>query len=131
MRLLSRHGATTAPIENQKPKNGRRDRRWFWVTVVAVIAVVMGGYFWLTSARLLSEPIRIDYGPLDASFANAMGPMTGADFTDGNAITTLVNGDAFFPSMLEAIRGAKATITMENYIWSTGYISNQFIAALT
>ena len=33
--------------------------------------------------------------------------------------------------MLEAIRNAKKTITFENYIWSSGYISNQFINALS
>src|ERR1043166_5392121 len=68
---------------------------------------------------------------MDPSFANAMGSITGAEFTVGNSIRTLVNGDAFFPSMLQAIRGAQHTITFENYIWSTGYISNQFIDALS
>jgi cardiolipin synthase len=95
----------------------------------AVIVVAI--FFWLTSARLLTEPIRIDYGPTDPSFANAMGPITGADFTAGNEVITLVNGDAFFPSMLEAIRKAKKTISLETYIWESGYISNLFIDALT
>jgi cardiolipin synthase len=99
--------------------------------VIGGIVVLLAGYFWFTSARLLTEPIRVNYGPLDPSFANAMGPMTGADFTDGNDVTVLVNGDAFFPVMLQAIRGATKTITFENYIWSTGYISNLFIEALS
>lgn len=60
-----------------------------------------------------------------------MGPMTGADFTDGNSVETLVNGDQFFPPMLQAIREAQKTITLETYIWSSGYISNQFIDALS
>lgn len=109
----------------------QRDRRWFWGSLAGGIAVVLGAYFWFTSARLLTEPIRIDYGPTDPSFLNAMGPMTGADFLDGNEVRTLVNGDAFFPDMLQAIREAKQTITLETYIWASGRISDQFIAALS
>jgi cardiolipin synthase A/B len=110
---------------------GRNDKRWVWGSIIAGVVVVLGAYFWFTSARLLSEPIRIDYGPTDPSFANAMGPLTGADFASGNEITTLVNGDGFFPPMLQAIREAKKTITLETYIWTSGYISNQFINALS
>jgi cardiolipin synthase len=43
----------------------------------------------------------------------------------------MVNGDGFFPPMLKAIREAKKSITLESYIWSSGYISNLFIAALS
>lgn len=105
--------------------------RWYWATLAGAALAVVAVYFWLTSARLLEDPIRIDYGPTDASFANAMGPLTGADFTNGNRIDTLVNGDAFFPPMLDAIKQAQKTITLETYIWSSGYISNQFINALS
>jgi cardiolipin synthase len=105
-------------------------RRWFWGSIVSGVVVVLSAYFWFTSARLLTEPIRIDYGPTDPSFFNAMGPITGADFVDGNAIETMINGDEFFPPMLKAIREAKKTITLETYIWSSGYISNLFIDAL-
>src|SRR5688572_1079868 len=119
----------TAPDRPQQP--GDRKRRVFWGSIVGGLIVLLGALFWFTSARLLEDPIRIDYGPLDASFRNAMGPITGADFTDGNSIETLVNGDGFFPPMLRAIREAKKTITLETYIWESGYISNLFIEALT
>jgi len=75
--------------------------------------------------------MRINFGPSDPAFAAAMGPLLGADFTGGNSVQTLVNGDNFFPPMLKAIRSAKKTITLETYIWSSGNISNQFIDALT
>ncbi len=113
---------------DEQRKSTRPKKRWF---ILGGIVLVIGAYFWFTSARLLTEPIRIDYGPTDPSFANAMGPMTGADFTDGNEITTMINGDGFFPPMLEAIRGAQRTITLETYIWASGHISNQFINALS
>lgn len=128
LRVFRRHPRHNA---SSRPRPSRKERGWYWAAIVAGVAVTLAAYFWLTSARLLSEPIRIDYGPLDSSFANAMGPMTGADFIDGNAVQTLPNGDNFFPPMLEAIHQAQKTITFENYIWSTGYISNLFIEALS
>jgi cardiolipin synthase A/B len=127
IRGLRRRSSNRPPAKKSHPKHNRR----FWLTAAGSLVAILTLYFWLTSARLLQEPIRIDYGPLDPSFANAMGSITGAEFTAGNSIVTLVNGDRFFPAMLQAIREAKKTITFENYIWATGDISNQFIDALT
>jgi cardiolipin synthase A/B len=118
------------PSSPRTPHRPSSRKRKIWIGV-GVLAVALSAYFWLTSARILTEPIRINYGPTDASFANAMGPMTGADFADGNAIETYVNGDRFFPPMLKAISEAKKTIHLETYIWSSGFISNQFINALS
>jgi cardiolipin synthase len=124
---IRRHAPKSRPAKKAHATHGK----YFWLTAAGVTVVAFAIYFWITSARLLQDPIRIDYGPLDPSFANAMGSITGAEFTAGNSVQTLVDGDQFFPAMLEAIRGAQKTITFENYIWSTGYISNQFIDALT
>lgn len=73
----------------------------------------------------------LDYGPHDAAFASAFGPVVGAEFVGGNAVKILVNGQEFFPEMLGAIRAAKKTITLETYIWTPGKVSDDFIAALT
>jgi cardiolipin synthase A/B len=127
MRNFHRRTRAKSPADASRS----RDRRWFWGSIVGGTALLLAAYFWFTSARILNEPIHIDYGPLDASFANAMGPLTGADFTRGNAVQTMVNGDGFFPAMIKAISEAQKTITLETYIWTSGYISNQFIAALT
>jgi cardiolipin synthase A/B len=94
------------------------------------LLVLFGGFFWFTSARILQQPIRLDYGPTDPAFASAMGPIVGAEFTAGNAVTMLVNGDAFLPAMLKAIQQAKKTITLETYIWTSGQVSDDYIAAL-
>lgn len=48
----------------------------------------------------------------------------------GNQITSLVNGDAFFPSMLNSIRSAKKSITFETYAYINGAAAYQFSAAL-
>jgi cardiolipin synthase len=128
MRIFRRRSAHV-PLTPDRAR--RRDLRWLWGCILGGTVIVLAGYFWFTSARLLNEPIRIDYGPTDISFANAMGPVTGAEFTNGNAIRTMVNGDGFFPLMLDAIKQAQKTITLETYIWSSGFISNQFINALS
>ena len=48
----------------------------------------------------------------------------------GGEVTLLQNGDGFYPSMLEAIRGARSTITFETYIYWSGEIGEQFTRAL-
>lgn len=115
----------------QETRSRPKNNRWFWVCVVLGAAIVLGAYFWKTSAKLLREPIAIDYGPLDPPFVSAMGPIVGAEFVDGNKVDLLVNGAQFFPSMIAEIRKAQKTITLETYIWTPGKVSDDFIAALT
>lgn len=124
--LRARRRQGTPPAEKrQKPK--RRN----WPYIAGGLILALAAYFWFTSARLLQEPIRLNYGVADAEFVSALGPLVGAEFTAGNKVQTLVNGDELFPAMLDAIRGAQKNITLESYIWSSGYISNQFIDALS
>ena len=48
----------------------------------------------------------------------------------GNRVEILTNGDQFYPAMLDAIRHARETVSMECYIFKTGGIGAQFIEAL-
>lgn len=105
--------------------------RNMWIFIGLALVLGVAGYFRLTTARMLQEPIRLDYGPEDPPFVSALGPLVGAEFVGGNLVETLVNGDQFFPAMLKAISEAKKTITMESYIWTSGYIGNKFIDALS
>jgi cardiolipin synthase len=109
----------------------RNDRRWHWGFLLAGAAMVIGAYCWYVSARILQHPMHLDFGPADPAFRAAFGPLLGAEFTTGNQVQTLINGDRFFPPMLAAIRDAKKTITVETYIWESGEISDQFIEALS
>ena len=47
----------------------------------------------------------------------------------GNTVTFLVDGEQFFPAMLEAIEQAEKFVLMEMYLFETGQIANQFIQA--
>ena len=106
-------------------------RRHHWVLILIALIALVAGYFWITSARTLSHPVVLDFGPLTPAFAESSGPLLSAEFLPGNRISLYSNGDEFFPAMLADIRGAKRTVTLEAYIWSSGLISNQFIAALS
>jgi cardiolipin synthase len=63
-------------------------------------------------------------------FLTSIAGSTGAPFIPGNRIDILNNGDEFFPSMLEAVSGAQASITMEAYIYWAGEIGRKFADAL-
>ncbi len=120
-----------ASPENRGNRPGRGERKRFWLWLGVCLVFALGGYFWLTSARILREPVEVSYGPAERVFADTLGPLVGADFIGGNRIRALINGERFFPVMLEAIRGAKKTITLETYIWTSGKISDAFIEALS
>ncbi|PTY03193.1 cardiolipin synthase B [Opitutaceae bacterium EW11] len=127
--LLEKLKRLRHPEKRQSPTQGERRRFWIWLSVCLVFLI--GAYFWYTSARILGEPIDVGYGPGESVFTDTLGPLLGGEFTGGNEVRTLINGERFFPAMLEAIRHAEKTITLETYIWSSGKISNQFIDALS
>src|SRR5690242_6988379 len=74
--------------------------------------------------------ITCNYGVGDPQFTRVMGHLLGPPLVQGNQVDTFVNGDAIFPAMLEAIRGAKKTINFETYIYASDHIGRQFTDAL-
>ena len=63
-------------------------------------------------------------------FLRSMGSLLPPAALMGNKITALTNGDEFFPAMLDAIRGARQSITFETYIYWEGEIGRRFADAL-
>jgi cardiolipin synthase len=59
-----------------------------------------------------------------------MGTLLGPPLVGGNTVVELVKGDRIFPAMLEAIRGARRTVTFETYIYWSGRIGEEFARAL-
>jgi cardiolipin synthase len=49
----------------------------------------------------------------------------------GNRVEIFTDGPAFYPAMLEAIRGATHSVSMELYIFQPGTIADQFVDALS
>jgi cardiolipin synthase A/B len=66
----------------------------------------------------------------DEEFLATMAGATGVPLAPGNRLDLLNNGDAFYPAMLEAIRGAQMSITIEAYIYWAGEIGREFAEAL-
>ena len=59
-----------------------------------------------------------------------MGQLLGPGILAGNRLNALQNGDQIFPAMLDAISGARETITFETYIYWSGDIGKRFSEAL-
>jgi len=66
----------------------------------------------------------------DPQFLRCMGQLLGPAVLPGNRVKALQNGDQIFPAMLDAIHGARETITFETYIYWSGEIGRKFSEAL-
>ena len=114
-----------------RPASAKPSRLKVWTVSILAVSAFLGFFFWLTSASILNGRFDVTIGVDEKAFPESIGPLLGAEFTSGNSVQVLVNGDQFYPVMLEAIRDAKRTITLETYIWESGEVSDRFIAALT
>src|SRR6266568_7434472 len=74
--------------------------------------------------------IHANYGVDDPQFRRTVGNLLGPPLLEGNSLTTYVNGDAFYPPMLEAIRSARKTITFETFVYWKGQMGEAFTSAL-
>lgn len=101
----------------------------FLAIVAAVIVTVLVMNF-STGEKKIKRTIHSLYGTDDPQFVRAMGSLLGPGLLPGNQVRQLLNGDEIFPPMLEAIRGAKTSITFETYIYWSGEIGKQFSEAL-
>ena len=66
----------------------------------------------------------------DRAFARAVEAHTLSGIVAGNRVEVLLNGEQIFPAMLAAIREARFSITLANYVWETGAIADELAAAL-
>ncbi|WP_462115367.1 phospholipase D-like domain-containing protein [Lysobacter xanthus] len=100
------------------------------LTALATLFVVVVAMNFSTPEKKLERRIVHAYSTTDPQFMREMGVMLGPSIVSGNKITALDNGDRIFPAMLEAIRGAKETITFETYIYWSGAIADEITQAL-
>ncbi|WP_321963276.1 cardiolipin synthase [Paraburkholderia sp. J7] len=98
------------------------------VTVTLVVILVIAN---LTSGeKKIEHKIERLYASDSPQFIRSMGLLLGPPVLGGNRFEALVNGDAIFPSMLEAIRSAQHTITFETFIYWSGAIGEEIASAL-
>ncbi|TZF90187.1 phospholipase D-like domain-containing protein [Cognatilysobacter lacus] len=100
------------------------------LTALATLLLVVIAMNFATPEKKLETRVTHRYDSTDPQFLREMGVMLGPSILPGNKVTVLVDGDQIFPAMLEAIRGAKKTVTFESYIWWAGEIATKFSDAL-
>jgi cardiolipin synthase len=101
-----------------------------WLTIAGGVFLV-----WLVLVFLFTPGINYHLSQRtsvhDKDFQYTIQSTCQATLHHGNRVTLFTDGPAFYPAMLEAIRGAKRSINMECYIFQTGTIGDQFIDALS
>jgi cardiolipin synthase len=79
--------------------------------------------------KSIDQKLEHEYPVSSPQFERVVSVAFGPALLRGNRTRALVNGDQIFPAMLEAIRGARRTITFEMYIFAEGAIGEAFTAA--
>lgn len=104
---------------------------WFLLLGIGIgfAAFVVGANF-VRNEKKVEHAVDSPYGIDDPQFPRSIGVLLGPPLLEGNTVTELLNGDAIFPSMLEAIRGAQRTITFESFIYWSGDIGKTFATTL-
>ncbi|HEX7911689.1 MAG TPA: cardiolipin synthase [Paraburkholderia sp.] len=102
------------------------------VLTVAVTLVVVLLIANLTSGeKKIEHKIERLYASDSPQFTRSMGLLLGPPVVGGNRFEVLVNGDEIFPSMLEGVRSADHTITLETFIYWSGAIGEEIARALS
>ena len=100
------------------------------ITALATLLVAALAMNFKTPEKNLERKIEHLYPVSNPQFRREMGVLLGPGIIPGNKVTDLQNGEAIFPAMLEAIRGAQKTVTFETYIYWSGEIGKKFAEAL-
>lgn len=120
---------------------------WFWVPwAVATVWLAATWLWWLAPLTAFISLFVFLATPTEAApryglehdrslkpdeVLETIAGTTGAPFLPGNKLELLQNGDRFYPRMLEAIRGAQSSITIEAYIYWAGSVGLEFAEALS
>ncbi len=102
--------------------------RWGWAVGAGAMALV--SYLIAPSAAPPRYGLDHQFAIDDPEFLSTIAGATGSPFLPGNRLELLNNGDAFYPPMLAAIKGAEISITIEAYIYWAGDIGRVFAEAL-
>jgi len=107
------------------PKSKRRNE---WLMNIAnclfLVLLLLSGCAGITPinempSMILGEP----------SFYPTIAAHTDASIIAGNRVELLFNGDQIFPAMLQAIRGARKSITYQQYFFEDGAIAHEMAEA--
>ncbi|MCK0508671.1 phospholipase D-like domain-containing protein [Aromatoleum anaerobium] len=108
-------------------------KRMLWtaaITAAGAGAVALVAMNFSTPEKKLEQVLAHRFAVATPQFRREMSVLLGPPIIAGNRVTALQNGDEIFPAMLQAIRGARASITFETYIYWSGEIGREFSDAL-
>jgi cardiolipin synthase len=132
-------GRTVASSGVAGPANGLREfvRKHSWwqtavfvigfLTLVTVVSVMFLGVGDGPNAISTSDPV----APVDSpAFAAAVSHLVNAPIEQGGTVEILNNGDAFLPSLVQAIDNARTSINFLVFMWEDGAFSDRVLDAL-
>jgi cardiolipin synthase len=96
----------------------------------ALLAIFFAAQPGCVQERPIYYQISSKYTVHDPQFARTIGNLLGPALMPGNSVVSLPNGKQIFPAMLEAIRAAQKSITLETYVYWKGTIGKEFADAL-
>ena len=101
-----------------------------WLTIVGMVFLI-----WLVLVFFFTPAINYHLSQRtsvhDKDFLYTLQSTCQAALHHGNRVTLFTDGPAFYPAMLEAIKGAKRSINMECYIFEYGKVGHEFVDALS
>ena len=104
------------------------DNRWGWAFSTGAMAFV--SYLVTPIETSPQYGLEHEFSIDSDEFLTTITGATGVPILAGNRIDVLLNGDEFYPVMLEEVGGAQASITIEAYIYWAGEIGRRFAGAL-
>jgi cardiolipin synthase len=129
------HTARDLWIADLQGRRRLRDRPWWLILfggigVLATVTVLAGLFFSLgrRPPQLTAPGLPEVTAP---AFLDAVAGATDTAIHAGGTVELLVNGDGFFPPLLDAIAAARQSVTFLVYIWEDGEIGTRLFQALT
>ena len=124
--------AERAPSQRATIKKGKRRGLWRYLLLAGGTAIVLVSFFRISThgEKEIRYEITHHFSVEDPQFLRSMGQLLGPAILPGNRVTAFQNGDQIFPAMLEAIKGARESVTFETYIYWSGNIGQMFSDAL-
>jgi cardiolipin synthase len=103
-------------------------KRWLLIGAIALLAVI--AYLFNPIEESPEYGLNHDFAIESAEFLSTIAGATDTPLQQGNKIEIYNNGDEFYPPMLEAIKQARSSVTIEAYIYWAGEIGRKFADAL-
>jgi cardiolipin synthase len=104
---------------------------WVLVGVLGFTTLLFGWAFWSMKLELRTRWAEVGAIRRGARFEEMIATLSLGCLTTGNDVRLLQNGDGFFPELLGTIARAKSSVHFETFLWKSGTLSAQIVAALS